>query len=496
MICQKWHKHKHHNLLKSSDHFMKPSRPASSDFLPHLERNNGISLERQLVHGFRQAILDGQLGHGMRLPSSRVLANTLKVNRNTVIAALEQLLAEGYLETKRGSGTFVYAQNMQAQAVTHLETARWLLPAAHLLVAPPVQSLEFRVCQIATNHFPLLSWRKSWLQAVQAAPPDDYQNALGEPSLRQAIGAYLQRARGLNSQPEDMLICNGTIQALHLICQATLQTGSSVAFEDPGFPLARQVFLSHQAKILPIPVDQDGLLVDQLPTGKNAPVLVYVTPSHQFPLGGRLSLARRLALLEWAKQNDALILEDDYDSEFRFDVPPLPPLASLDHSGRVAYIGTFSKVLTPALRLGYIISTPALRQRLCQYKTLADYQTNQPSQLAMTHFIETGALERHIAKMRRMYAHKRSTLVHALEPIAKLAKVRGLEAGINIFLECQPHVPLENIVARCAKQGLVVSTVGQYALQAKHHGLVLGYGALEPEEIIQAAKILVGAFSR
>jgi GntR family transcriptional regulator / MocR family aminotransferase len=403
------------------------------------------------------------------------------------------------LESRHGSGTFVSHEVLpHAQPAPALTQARWLREVAQPPSdTRPVQPLEFCVCLPCMTEFPLGAWQKAWREATQAVPNPEYSASCGEPSLRREIAAYLRRARGLLVQPEDVLVTNGAAQAIHLIAQTTLQKGTPVAFENPGYAMARVVLEQHGASILPIAVDEDGIRVEDLPCGKNAPMLVYVTPSHQFPIGGRLSLARRMALLAWAEKNDALILEDDYDSEFRFDLPPLPPLASLDTSGRVAYIGTFSKVLSPTVRLGYVLATPAFKLRLEAQKTIADYHSNTQSQLAMAHFLQAGALERHIAKMRRVYARKRTVLVEALKPLGHMTDVIGLEAGLNIFLLCAPDFPLEQVVEACLDRGVLVTDVKRYTLESDRHlprawhGLVLGYGGLSESQIRQASAILI-----
>ncbi len=472
------------------------SRPrTSTDFRPTLKAGGG-SLEQQIVQAVRSAILDGRLPGGVRLPSSRVMAAELSINRNTVVAALEQLIAEGCLQSRSGSGTFVASQ-VRATAINTraLQSARWLRTMPEPQIAATSALLEFRVCQPSNSDFPLQAWRKSWREATRIAPINDYGDSAGDLRFREAIAAYLSRARGLVCSAEQVLVTNGAIQAINLIAQVVLPPGATVAFEDPGYPLARQVFEHHRARVLPIPVDEDGLRVDALPSGRDAPHLVYVTPSHQFPTGSRLALQRRLALLEWAKQNDALIVEDDYDSEFRFDVPPLPALASFDTSGHVAYVGTFSKVLSPTLRVGYVIATPALHQQLLKLKTLSDYHTSSLTQTALEHFVSSGALERHVARMRRVYAEKRAALIEALKPISAVTRVRGLEAGLNIFLECDPDLHLRQIQLSCAQQGVGISLASQYSVHPfETHGLVLGYGGLSLEQIRLASQQLIAVF--
>jgi GntR family transcriptional regulator / MocR family aminotransferase len=475
-------------------------RPPPAEFLPELVRDSRVSLEKQLLAQWRSAIFSGRLLGGSRLASSRKLAQELSINRNTVIAALEQLLAEGLLEARRGAGTFVsHSVVPHHQPRRAPNQARWLRDVA----APPTdtrppQPLEFCIGLPSRQEFPMQAWRQAWRQAAATIPSPDYGVAAGEPSLRQEIAAYLHRARGLLCQPEDVLVTNGAIQAIHLIAQTTLLNGDGVAFENPGYSMARVALEQHRAQIVPIDVDEDGLKVENLPNGTRAPVLVYVTPSHQFPTGGRMSLARRMALLSWAEENDALILEDDYDSEFRFDLPPLPPLASLDTFGRVAYIGTFSKILSPTLRLGYVVATPALKKRLEAHKTIADYHSNTQSQLAMAHFLQSGALEHHIAKMRRVYASKRSVLVQALKPLEPVASVVGLKAGLNILLRFAPDVQLDAVVQGCLQRGVLVTDVERYTiagLKNQWHGLVLGYGGLLENQIRQASAVLVEVVS-
>jgi GntR family transcriptional regulator/MocR family aminotransferase len=471
--------------------------PAEADFLPPLQRDRKVSLERQLVQALRAAIVSGRLRPGMRLPSSRCLAAELHINRNTIVNALEQLIAEDYLTGKVGAGTFVNHHLLVSSPVPmpspSIEHARWLRPIPEPQVAPPATDmLEFRVCQPSTAAFPLAAWRKSWHSALRQLPPDDYSAIAGEPGLRAAVANYLVSARGLNCSSEDILITSGALQGIHLIAQATLAPGSTVAFEEPGYPQARQAFESRFAHIIPIPVDKDGLCVERLPNGPTAPVLVYVTPSHQFPLGVRMSIPRRLALLEWARRNDALILEDDYDSEFRYDAPPLPALTSLDTSGRVAYLGTFSKVLSPSLRVGYVRATPPLQKRLERLKCMTDYHTSTPLQLALEAFMRDGSFHQHIRRMRRIYAEKRAALEQALSPLKSTASFLGLEAGLHVCIEFDPQVQISTLIQESLKRRILITNMAQYYFaQPDRQGLVLGYGGLELRDIEWAGKQLV-----
>jgi GntR family transcriptional regulator/MocR family aminotransferase len=242
---------------------------------------------------------------------------------------------------------------------------------------------------------------------------------------------------------------------------------------------------------LPIPVDEDGMQVERLPQGRAAPPLVYTTPSHQYPLGTRLAVSRRLALLAWAQANDSLIVEDDYDSEFRFDASPLPALASLDDAGHVTYIGTFSKVLTPALRMGYLVAPPLLRERIGALTYLTNEQVSWPPQQMLATFISRGHLDRHIRRMRQQYAQKRQILVQTLAPIAPLARLRGLEAGLHAYLELSALISAPLVTQRARERQVIVTPLDAFYVSAPDRsGLLLGYGGLEIADIIQGATVL------
>lgn len=461
---------------------------AEADFLPQLERGSRISLEKQLVRAIREAIESGRLHPGMRLPSSRRLAAALQVNRNTVVNALEQMIAEDYLTGKPGSGTFVSEQVSlsfdASRGADASPTFHGLPPLPEPAIAPrSAGALVGGICQPSMTAFPLTQWRKAWRQATRQVPAPQYSDPAGEPGLRAAVAGYLAHARGLRCSPEDLLITSGATQAFALIAQALFSPEMMVAFEEPGYPLARQVFKQHAAHLLLVPVDENGLCVEHLPEGSMGPKLVYVTPSHQFPLGVRLSTARRVALLEWARRHDALIVEDDYDSEFRYDAPPLPLLASLDSTNRVIYVGTFSKALSPSLRIGYVLA-PLLRERLRRLKYWMDYHSSTPTQLALEYFLKEGYFAQHIRRMRRLYAEKRALLVQALSPVQAVASVRGLEAGLHAFIACDTQVQIERLVQNCLRQRILLTDLRRYyAVEPHQRGVVLGYGRLERDEI-------------
>ncbi len=466
----------------------------------HLERNGKQTLQQQLIEQLRKALCEGKFPAGARLPSTRTVARALAITRNVVITAYEVLISEGYLVGQHGSGTYVsrdFPMLPRPPSPAPRTSLRWLRrPALRQLEpessAPGIIAFQLGVPSISS--LPLEVWRRAWREVAALLPPNDYGPLHGDPVLRTAIASYLGRARGISCGPEEVIITSGAIQALDLVALAAITPGDFIGFEEPGPPSMRETLLSRGARIFPIPIDGDGLQVDSLPCGLAAPLMVYTTPSHQFPLGMCLSFARRMALLEWAETSDSLILEDDYDSEFRFGAPPLPALAGLDKAGRVAYIGTFSKVLTPALRIGYLVAPLPLRERIEQLKhrrRLTSYRISWPVQRALATLLTRGDLERHIRRMRRHYQEKRAALSQALAPVSHLARLQGLDAGLHAYLELRSDLdPL--CVARLAlERGVTVTTLNScYYGVPDRRGILLGYGGLELGDVVRGAQIL------
>lgn len=481
--------------------------------LVHLDRDRDAPLHRQLIEQLRDAIVAGRLTAGTKLPSTRHASRALQVSRNVVVTAYDELITEGYLTGKHGSGTYITGERAVASvpdpvvggaSETPARAPRWLDPQE-----PPRQPgrdpafdrdtlagtpgvIEFRSGRSAIEPLPPGVWRRIWGEVGREPPPADYGPALGDPDLRAAIATHLGRSRGVVCDPASIVVTTGAVQGIDLVARATLSPGVMVGFEEPGATSARNILETRGAGIMPIPVDEDGLCVGDLPSGPDAPRLVYVTPAHQYPLGVRLSAERRTALLEWAREQDSLILEDDYDSEFRFGAPPLPALAALDTDGHVAYLGTFSKVLTPSLRVGYLVAPPALRDRLERLKLLTDYHTPWPVQRALAGFLGGGHLERHIRRMRRHYAAKRQALLDALTGLDGHAQVFGLEAGLHFCIELAPGLDASAISRALRDKGVIVTALAEcYAGPVTRQGLILGYGGLNPEEIIRGGRILV-----
>lgn len=466
------------------------------EFPVQLKRRSGTPLHTQLANQLRDAIRSGRLGSGSRIPSSRQLATTLGIDRNLVVIAFESLLSEGYLIAKAGSGTFVTNERLTTEHIANpisRASHRWAKSSEREEKNEPLQAktITFALGQPSITELDSRTWRNIWRYVGTTAPLNDYAEPQGHLELRVAIAEYLGRSRGLRCSAADVIVTNGSIQSAQLVARATLGSKDSVALEEPGYPMVREALKSLGVQIVAIPVDDDGLVVDHLPTGNAAPLLVYCTPSHQYPLGSRLSVPRRLALLEWARLHDSLILEDDYDSEFRFETAPLPALAALGQDCTV-YLGTFSKTLAPSLRVGYIVAPPLLREQLVNLKSLSDYHTSLPIQLALSKFLQGGHFERHIRRMRRVYANKRQVLLEALEPVKHFAPLGGLEAGLHAHLELPLSMPASRIALQAQKRGVWISTLEPYYHgKATRNGLLLGYGGLNVQDIQTGARKLV-----
>lgn len=473
------------------------------EFPIHLDRALQRPLQWQLTEQLKLAMLDGRLAAGARLPSTRNMATTLRVSRNVVLAAYDELFAEGYIVGRHGSGTYV-VDDLPApprSAPTRLQDRpRWLrspAPPVTQYTAATDACIDFRLGQPSLEPLPERIWRHLWREMSADVPPDYYGPPAGYPELRIAIAAYLNRSRGIACDADDVVVTSGASQAVDLIARSTLALGDGVAYEEPGYPVSRSTLLLNGARIVPIAVDEDGLQVDQLQRLSEPPALVFVSPSHQYPTGARMSVARRLALLEWARRHDSLIVEDDYDSEFRFDAAPLPALASLDDDGRVVYIGTFSKMLTPAIRVGYVLAPPLLRERIVQIKRLSDFHTNWPVQRVLTRFLQSGLLDTHIRRMRRHYAEKRALVTAQFEPIFSLARPRGFDAGLHAFIELAPQLPHALVAERAFAAGVGVTTIDEYYFgRAALNGILLGYGGLTHEQIRTGGQLLVGVIQQ
>jgi GntR family transcriptional regulator / MocR family aminotransferase len=475
-------------------------------------------LYQQLYTHLRLSILTGKLKGGTKLPSTRRLAEELGVSRNTVVNAYEQLLAEGYLETASGSGTFIarvlpeHLLRTPVQPVprTTEETAppqaRFSRHARSQMAAPRQQSSlakhdavpPFAAGAPALDAFPYKVWSRLVTRHARRISGDTiaYQKLIGYRPLREAIASHVTMSRRVQCTAEQVIIVSGSQSGLDLASRLFLDPGDQVWLEDPGYLGARGALLGVGARIIPVPVDDEGLNVEE--GMKRAPdaKLAFVTPSHQFPLGVTMSLQRRLALLDWAKRSGAYILEDDYDSEYRFEGRPLPALQALDDAGRVVYIGTFSKVLFPSLRIGYLIVPPELVEGFITVRHNVDIHVPHLEQAVLADFIAEGHFTQHLRRMRKLYAERRAALLEAVRDLP--LDVQAPPAGIHCVGWLQAGVDDVAVTQEAAAYGLELWPVSMFSMEPPTRGgIVLGYGAFAPETIKEGVRRLervLGAF--
>ncbi|WP_036569971.1 MocR-like pyridoxine biosynthesis transcription factor PdxR [Nocardioides sp. URHA0032] len=432
------------------------------------------------------AIRSGRLGVGDRLPPSRSLARDLAVARNTVATAYERLVAEGFLEARVGDGTYVAELAAPAPAPRHPGALDprpgWTfrpLPVSGETEPPPY---DFRVGIPDASLFPFDTWRRLVAAELRggAHHPGTYAHPAGHPQLRGAIARYLSLGRGVAAEPDDVLVTHGTQQALDLIARVLIEPGDVVAVEDPGYPFARELFASYGARVVPVPVDGDGLVVDAVPDRAR---LVFTTPSHQFPTGPPLSLARRQALLEFANRHRVAVVEDDYDSEFRFTERPMETLHALDRHGRVVYVGTFSKSLIPALRSGYLVAPRSLRDALLGARQLADGYGAPAEQVALARFVADGMLGRHLRRALRAYAERRELVLDGIARLLPQLEVVPSAAGLHVAALFTTPVDDAAVAATALEHGIAVEALSSYAVSAPVSGLVFGYGATATQAV-------------
>lgn len=471
-------------------------------------------LALQLYRALRAQILSGALGPGKRLPSTRALAASAGVSRNTVLLAYEQLLSEGYAAGRRGSGTYVPAElpeTMTAvppmrigaaaappQRLPRLSRRAGRIGAANLTWAPHPAPLpyDFRYGRPAFADFPHSTWRRLQARRIRRVSDRDldYGPPAGTMALREAIAEYLQRARAVHANAEQVVIVSGSQQGLDLCARVLLDPGSRVLMEEPHYPGARGVFVAAGAQFVPAPVGADGIDVTALGRAARTARLAYVTPSHQFPTGALMSLARRLALLRWAERVGAYVVEDDYDSEYRYTGRPVEALQGLDGNGRVIYVGTFSKLLFPALRLGYLVVPPPLVRAFVNAKALADTGCGTLDQLALADFIRHGHFERHVRRARARNAARRQALLAALaEHFGGRVEVHASDAGIHVLLWVRNLLAtqLRPALIRAEQLGVRAYPVAPcYLTPPRAAGIILGYAGLGERQIREGIRLL------
>jgi GntR family transcriptional regulator/MocR family aminotransferase len=479
-----------------------------------LDEKSGLPLYRQIYGAIRHAILSGNLRPTTPLPATRLLSKQLGVSRMTVINAYDQLFAEGYLEAKTGAGTFVAAhlpeeflqtsgferrehqQSSLARKVNFSDYGKNLAQNSDSILRHHGTSvlLPFQHGVPGIEEFPFDVWAKIAQRWQKKPPPPilSYGDSVGFQPLREAIAAHLASARGVRCKVEQIIITNGTQQALDLIGRIFLTKTADVYIEDPGYLGARDVFAATGARIVPVPIDEEGFDLQTARKLSRKARLVYVTPSHQYPLGVTMSLGRRLKLLEWARDRDAFVIEDDYNSEYRYRGRPLASLQGLDRDGRVIYLGTFSKTIFPALRLGYLVVPTNLIEVFAAARALTDLHSPSIDQAVLAEFVAEKHFARHIRRMRGIYEERQQILVEEVQKnLMGILEVAPAEAGMHLIGWLPRGTGDRDVSRRAAEANLQIAPVSAYCINQKlRGGLLLGYTAFNERLIKQGVKKL------
>lgn len=485
------------------------SKKSGSYELALPEREADVPAYQWLYESMRSEILGGRLGPGTRLPASRDLARQYGLARGTIVNAFDQLASEGYITGSVGSGTYVSdvlpekllqivpsssarktkaaLERRKRQPMSHYARRAQLFPNYE---DRPIRA--FRANLPALDLFPTTIWTKIATRCLQRISKRNLMGceAFGYPPLREAIAEYLGRSRGVKCAPEQVAIVSGVQEAIDLTARLLLNPGDRVCMENPGYPGAVMAFMAFQAKIIAASVDDGGIVIDRLPT--HGVRLMYITPGHQFPLGTTMSLSRRLQVLEWARKSGSLIFEDDYDGEYRYSGRPIPALQGLDERGAVLYSGTFSKILFPSLRLGYIVVPFNLADRFEAALSLTVRHAPLLEQLVLTEFITEGHFGRHLRRMREIYAERLSILMEEAQArLAGLLKISSVEAGLQTVGWLGEGLNAESVMTAAAERGIDVLSIDLYThAKFEKQGLQLGFAALEPREIRRGVREL------
>ena len=471
-----------------------------------LDRRSAVSLQRQIYDAWRTAILGGRFTPGERVPSTRAFSAEHGVARITATAAYDQLLAEGYFETRRGAGTYISSDLpddalrpvkgpgaiVRGQSRRRVRLSRYASRLADIhRPAAPANLLDLSRVGPDLARFPFPLWRRLISRQLRRGVPAVLERAAdagGHEPLRAAIAAHLGRTRAVACAPEQVIIVSGSQQGLDLCARLLLEEGDEAAVENPGYAGARQLFAAHGAHLVTLRVTDSGAAIAGL---SNRTRVVHVTPSHQFPIGVSMSLARRLELLEWARSHGAVILEDDYDSEYRYSGPPLPAMHSLAEGQGVIYLGTFSNVMFRGLRVGYIVVPRELVRVFTAAKRMADRHTGMLEQAALADFMLEGHLDRHIRRMRRLYKERRDVMLEALSrSFGDAVAVRGDAAGLHMTVRFRR---IDDVRARAARSGVhLAGTSPYYASHPVPAECILGFAAIGPRTIREGIRRIAG----
>jgi GntR family transcriptional regulator/MocR family aminotransferase len=457
---------------------------SAGEVLVQLERDSGLALHSQIEASIRNGIRTGRLPLGTALPPTRVLARELGVSRGVVTEAYQQLVAEGYLSSRAGAYTRV---------AIGPETARGPEPNSPALMT----RVDFCPCRADGSQFPRREWLRSVRRVLTEASPSDfgYVSGRGAPALHHALAAYLNRVRGTSAKPDNVVICNGYAQGIGLIIHTLVKAGAKrLAVEDPSadddaVPVAREAGM----EVVGVPVGEDGIRIEALErTDADALIL---TPSHQWPTGAVLAADARAAALRWAERRGALIVEDDYDAEYRYDRAPIGAMQGLAPD-RVVYAGTASKTLAPGLRLGWLVPPAHLVDDIAHAKSLADRGSPVLDQLAFADFLERGEFDRHLRRMRPLYRRRRDTLIEALRERMPDLEPGGIAAGLHLVAYLPSDLDEDAVVEAAARRGVAVYGLAPYRISPTGRGgLIFGYATLDERTIIEGARTLAEAIA-
>lgn len=459
----------------------------------------GVPLYRWLYEQLRMAILEGRLHSGARLPATRDVGSMYRLSRATVVTAFEQLKSEGYVEGRTGSGTYVskvlpeqllHAGGLRQEArlphrrITLSAYAKRLQPFS-APAARPVRA--FRANQPSLDLFPMALWAQVASRRLRRASTKLLAGGetLGYGPLREAVADYLNTSRGVRCTAEQVLIVSGALEGLDRTARLVLDAGEPAWMEEPGYPSAAAVLRAVGAKLCGVPVDSEGLNLERGIRRWPRPKLVYVTPAHQFPLGVAMSLRRRISLLEWARKTGVLIFEDDYDSEYRYSGRPVPALQGLDRSGVVTFGGSFSAVMFPAMRLGYLVVPPHMMDVFAAAQSVSKHHPPLLAQAVLCDFISEGHFARHIRRMREVYAERLGVLLRAArEKLEGVLEISHVEAGLQTIGWLAPEFDAEAVAQAAAERNVEVRPLRRYAYgRAPANGIVLGFAAVEAKEL-------------
>jgi GntR family transcriptional regulator/MocR family aminotransferase len=465
-----------------------------------IDKKQGSTIHNQLYDQLKNGVYEGMLRSGERMPSSREMSKEFKISRNTVLQVFEQLTMEGYFEAKTGSGTFI-SNNVDkfsrskgrlahpAQKPEHSTAKPYGLNSAfkgHASAFEPVRPFQQSVPLIP--EFPFHTWARISAGVLKKMNllHLSYDDAQGYLPLRKALCDHLRISRSINCDPENMVVVNGTRQALHLTAEMLLNKGDQCWMEDPGYAGAKSAMQRFGGRICPVPIGNNGIDLDYAMHNYPKAKLAYITPSHQFPMGDTMALSERIKLLNWAEKNRMWIIEDDYDSEFRYNSRPIPALQSMDNNGNVIYIGNLSKVLLPALRLGYMVfPSNAMARQFTTGKSAIDGQSNIINQAVITEFIRQGHFSRHIRRMRLLYKKAQDDLVSLINQHLKTWLIPApVEAGMHLVAWLPLNINAEIIANEASKEGIIMSALSQHSIKFNHsNGLILGFSGFSFKEL-------------